>query len=106
MKTRSFKPVNKYGAKRTGHYASKREATYAAELALLKQAGQVAWWLEQVPVKLPGGIKYVADFLVCMADGRTRMVEVKGMQTAAWKLKLRLLEETRPELFAILEVVR
>lgn len=103
---RPFQPVSKYGAKRTNGYASKRESQYADELAFLKGAGQVSWWLEQVPIKLPGKAKYVADFLVCMADGRMRLVEIKGFETAAWKLKLRLLEEARPELFAILEVVR
>jgi hypothetical protein len=106
VKPRAFKPVNKYGTKRVGGYASKREAAYAAELANRKAAGEVLDWLEQVGIKLPGGSKYVADFLVFMADGTTKIVEVKGMQTDVWRMKLRLLEEARPVLFGMLEVVR
>lgn len=106
MSARAFKQVSKYRAKRTGVYASKREAEYAASLDLAKRAGHVAYWLEQVPVKLPGGLKYVCDFLVFYADGRVAFVEVKGVQTPVWKAKLRLLEESQPEVFARLEVVR
>jgi hypothetical protein len=103
---RKFRPVNKFGAKRTGEYASKREAAYAQNLAEMKAAGEIVDWLEQVPVKLPGKTRYVCDFLVINADGTVRFVEVKGMQTPVWKLKLRLLEEARPEVFARLEVVK
>lgn len=105
MRPRPFKQVNKFGAKRTNGYASKREAEYAAHLASEKAAGNILGWLEQVPIKLPGG-KYVADFLVLRLDGTVRLVEVKGVQTAVWKLKLRTLEQTAPEWFALLEVVR
>lgn len=102
---RPFKssPASKYGAKRTAGYASKREADYAS---LLRSSVEVLTWLEQVPIKLTGGVKYVADFLVFMRDGSWKLVEVKGMETPAWKLKMRLLEAERPELWAKLEVVR
>ncbi len=46
--------TSKYHAQRTGHYASKKEAAYADELALRKQAGEISFWLEQTPFKLPG----------------------------------------------------
>lgn len=101
-----FKTQPKYKAIRTGGYASKREAQYAAELERLKSNGEISGWLEQVPVKLPGGIKYVCDFMLIMADGTVKLVEIKGMETPAWKLKLRLLAECRPEIFARLEVVK
>lgn len=101
-----FRQVSKYRAKRTGGYASKRESDYAGLLAAQQSAGVVSHFLEQVPVKLPGGVKYVCDFLVFYADGRIAFVEVKGVQTPAWKLKLRLLEESQPWVFERLEVVR
>ena len=105
--TRPFRPMqNKFGAKRTNGYASKRESEFAATLTLQKQAGEVLDWLEQVPVKLPGGTKYVADFMVIMRDGSVRFVEVKGKPTEVWKLKMRQLAELRPEIFSRLEVVR
>ena len=49
-------------------YASKAEANRAAELDLMIRAGQVAWWLRQVPIDIgePGVDKpYRVDFLVC-----------------------------------------
>lgn len=105
-KTRGFKPVNKYRAKRTNGYSSKREAEYAQKLTFLKNAGVIRDWLEQVPVKLPGGSKYVVDFMVINPDGTIRFVEIKGFETPVFKLKLGLLEASRPEIFARLEIVR
>lgn len=105
---RPFRPVaNKFGAVRTNGYASKREAEYAAELALRKAAtnGDVLDWLEQVPIALPG-TKYVVDFLVLKRDGSVELVEVKGHETPAWKAKMRALAELRPELFKRLVVLR
>lgn len=100
-------PTNKYGAVRTNGYASKREAEYAAELGYRKAAlnGDVLDWLEQVPVKLPGA-KYVVDFMVLKRDGTVELVEVKGVETAAWRAKMRALAELRPELFKRLVVVK
>lgn len=106
MRRFKTKPASKYGARKTRGYASKREATYAEQLAAEKQAGTVVDWLEQVPIKLPGKSKYIVDFLVFASDGTFKFVEVKGVETEVWRLKMRLLEETRPELFARLEVVK
>lgn len=104
---RPFRPVKtKFGSRRTNGYASKRESEYAAVLQLQKQAGEVLDWLEQVPVRLPGGSKYVADFMVIARDGSVKFVEVKGMETQVWRLKMRQLAELRPEIFARLEVVK
>lgn len=102
---RNPKPRNKYGAVRTRGYASKAEANYAARLELEQRAGHVVLWLEQVPVKLPGNIKYVCDFVVLMRDGSLRFVEVKGVSTAAFKLKMKLLREAKPEIYARLEIL-
>lgn len=102
---RPFKAV-KYKAKRTSGYASKREWEYASILGAQKASGAIVDWLEQVPIKLPGDIKYVCDFLVINKDGTFRLVEIKGMETPTWKLKRRLLEESRPDLYRLLEVVR
>lgn len=99
------KVTNKYGAKHVGHYASKRESEYAAELSQLKAAGKVRAWIEQVPIRLPGGLKFVCDFLVIKSDGSVQLVEIKGMATPAFKMKMRLLQEAQPELFALLEVL-
>ncbi len=96
---------HKYKAKRTGGFASKREAEYASWLDAQKCAGQILDYLTQVPIHLPG-CKYVVDFAVVANDGTVSFVEVKGVFTEAAKVKIRLLEATRPELFARLTVVR
>lgn len=59
-------------------YASKAEARYAQQLDLRKRAGEVVMWLPQVAFPLPGGTKYVCDFMVLEADERLRFVDVKG----------------------------
>lgn len=102
------RPRHKFGAVRTEvngrTYASKAEAAYAAKLALRKRAGQVLFWLEQVPFHLTGGVKYVCDFCVFEADGNVRFVEVKGHETAVWKMKSKQVAELYPHV--TIEVVK
>lgn len=105
MKPRKAKR-SKYRNVRTNGYASKAEARYAAHLGLLKQAGKILDWLEQVPVMLPGRIRYVMDFAVIHCDGTVRFTEVKGMETRVWINKVKQLEELRPEIFKRLDIVR
>lgn len=104
---RGFVTRNKFGAVKTNGYASRLEARYADELAERKAApeGDVLAWVEQVPIKLPGGIKYVVDFVVFKRDGSWELVEVKGKATDVWKLKMRLMAEAQPELYERLIVV-
>jgi hypothetical protein len=103
---RPFKSMNKYGAKRTNGYASKRESEYAEDLRLRKLAenGDVRYWLEQVPVKLSIG-KLTIDFLVFKRDGSHQYVEVKGKETRDFKLRMIALQNERPEIWKLLEVV-
>lgn len=76
-------------------YDSKAEARYAEKLALLKASGDVLFWLEQVPFILLG-CKYRVDFQVFWAGGSVEFVEVKGMETAIWKLKMKQMTELYP----------
>ena len=103
---RPFKTRNKYGARKTNGYDSKREAEYAWTLGMRQKAenGDVLYWLEQVPVKLSVG-KYVIDFLVFKRDGTHQYVEVKGVELPAWKLKMLALQNERPDVYERLEVV-
>jgi hypothetical protein len=95
-----MRPRHKFGAVRTDvngrTYSSKLEASYAARLHAERAAGLILGWLEQVPLHLPGKTKYVLDFLVFTADGEVRAVECKGMETAVYKVKRRLVEEAFP----------
>ena len=73
-------------------FASRREAKYYTELKARKEAGEVIFFLRQVPFHLPGGVKYVADFMEFLADGSVRVVDVKGMETPTYKAKKRMVE--------------
>ena len=104
-----MKPLrHKYNAKRTElagrKYASKAEAAYAANLHARKAAGEILGWLEQVPMHIPGGVRYVLDFLVFTTSGEVVAVEVKGMETPAYKIKRALIAEHYP--WMPVEVVR
>ena len=91
---------NKYGAKATAvdgiRFASKREAAYFTELKMLQGAGEILYFLRQVPIHLPGNVRYVVDFVIFYFDGNVRYVDVKGMETAMFKLKKRQVEALYP----------
>lgn len=74
-------------------FGSKKEAAFYKKLCLLKQAGEIVLFLEQVPIRLAGGIVYRLDFLVFWNDGRCEPIEVKGFMTAVAKIKLAQAEE-------------
>ena len=52
-------------------FDSRKEARYYEQLKIRKQLGEVAYFLMQVPLRLPGGSKYVVDFLVFFAAPAT-----------------------------------
>lgn len=108
-------------------FDSKREAKYYQDLVFLKRAGDVvdidchpkfvlqpAYWkcckvVRTVPLsskcpicgkkmKKTQAITYAADFRVTYADGRVEIVDVKGMETAAFKDKRKIWEYQNPEL--------
>lgn len=95
----NLKP-HKYNAKPTEYngvrYDSKREARYAAELDAKMHAGEVVGWLRQIGLHLPGRTRYIVDFMVFYADGRVQAVDVKGMETPMWRLKMRQAQECYP----------
>lgn len=77
-------------------FSSKREARFYEELKLKKLAGEVAFFLMQVPLHFASGIRYVVDFLVFNADGTIRWIEVKGYPTPVWKMKMRMMAQEYP----------
>lgn len=87
---------HKYGAIRDEHdgfkFSSRAEGRYYLYLKACKAAGEVITFLMQTPFHLPGGVRYVADFLVFKADGTVHFIDVKGMETASFKAKRRLVE--------------
>lgn len=97
----------KYGAQPTVvdgfRFDSKAEANYYQRLKLRVAAGEVDFFLRQVPMHLPGNSRYVLDFLEfrpCTCGGctceRHRFVDVKGVQTQMFRLKKRQVEDLYP----------
>ncbi len=91
---------HKYNAKSTIYndrrYQSKREASYAKALDLKVRAGIVIFYLEQVPFRLPGKIRYLCDFEVFYSDGHIEFVDVKGFKTQVYAMKKKQTEEIYP----------
>lgn len=78
-------------------FDSKREARLYESLKARRQAGEVAFFLRQVPIHLPGGTKLVVDFLVFFTDGRPpEFLDAKGIETAVFKVKRREVEAAYP----------
>ncbi len=75
-------------------YHSKREAQFAAELDIQAMVGQIAGYRRQVPYELVVNgtqiCRYVADFVVTK-DGLESVIDVKGVETEAFRLKKRLM---------------
>ena len=77
-------------------FPSIKEAKYYNELKLRRAAGGVVFFLRQVPFHLPGGVKYVVDFVEFHGDGTVHFIDVKGMRTAMYKAKKKMVESLYP----------
>ena len=92
-----FNRRNKFNAKRVGKFDSTAESEYAGVLELLKRAGEIADYEHHPPtVLLAGCIKWRVDFLVTPNEGDDYYIEVKGMPTADYKVKLELWRNEKP----------
>lgn len=90
----------KYGNVRTetdaGMADSKAEAERWAELRLMERAGLISDLKFHTRHQLPAGIVYEDDASY-MEGGRRVVEDTKGHQTAAFKLKWRLMRECYPD---------
>lgn len=77
-------------------FPSKLQASVYGSIKLLQRAGEVHYFLREVPLHLPGGVIYRVDFLVFYADGRVRYLDAKGVETPVFKTKCRVAEATYP----------
>ncbi|MCP5244853.1 MAG: DUF1064 domain-containing protein [Burkholderiales bacterium] len=91
---------HKFNAVRTDidgiKFDSKKEAKYYGDLKLRKMAGEVLFFLRQVPFHLPGGVTYRVDFQEFHADGSVKFVDVKGMETSEFIMKKKMVEDLYP----------
>lgn len=81
-------------------FDSKREAGHAALLDQLRRATNPSErvtsikYQERMPIVVNGKkcAAYIADFVVTFKDGHEEIHEVKGMKTAVYRLKKKLVE--------------
>lgn len=93
---------SKYGNRRTESdgkkFDSKHEAKVYEELRLRCLGGEFMGLALQVAFFLPGGIKYVADFVAFLPDGGYVVMDAKSEATRrdkVYRLKKRLMKECR-----------
>jgi len=86
------KPTETDGIK----FSSKKEAKRYSNLKTLQKAGKVIFFLRQVPFHLPGGVKYICDFLIFWANGEVTIEDVKGFKTESYKAKKKMVEAIYP----------
>ena len=77
-------------------FPSKKEAARYSQLKRLQQAGEVVFFLRQVPFHLPGNVTYRLDYMVFWADETITFEDSKGMRTAIYILKLKMVEALYP----------
>lgn len=76
-------------------FDSKKEGKYYQELKLRVAAGEVIFFLRQTVFHIEGGT-YRVDFQEFHTDGTIHFVDVKGMQTAAFKKSKKQVELRYP----------
>lgn len=78
------------------YYHSQFEANYASELDWLVKSKEIKSWERQVKLDLKVNgyhiTNYYIDFIVHHFDGSRDFTELKGHETADWRLKWSLLE--------------
>lgn len=77
-------------------FQSKKEAKYFRELQARVFAGEVKYFLRQVPFELVGGVKYRVDFMEVWNDGSIHWIDVKGFKTQTYRMKRRMVEASYP----------
>ena len=77
-------------------FKSKKEARYYQELKIRQRAGEVSFFLRQVPFDLGEGVRHFLDFIEFWANGEVKFIEVKGYDTPQGKMKRKLVESMYP----------
>ncbi|MCK5787602.1 MAG: DUF1064 domain-containing protein [Chlamydiia bacterium] len=62
----------------------------------LKNINQIKFFLTQVPLRLPGKVKLILDFLVFLNDGSTIFFDAKGFETKEFIIKRKIAEDIYP----------
>ena len=97
---------NKYNARRVTvdgiSFDSRKEADYYSALKLQLRAGLIKGFCRQPRFPLTENslraVEYVSDFIVFNNDGPADIVDVKGMETDVFRLKMKQMRERFPKL--------
>lgn len=90
-------------------FDSQKEADYYCELKLLVTAGVIDGFCRQARFVVTAGddttkaTEYVTDFVIFYPDKTYKIVDVKGMKTEVFKLKMKSLKEKYPKIKIELE---
>lgn len=77
-------------------FQSKKEAAYYRQLKARMFAGEVKYFLRQVPFHLIGGVVYRCDFMEVWKDGSIHFVDPKGHRTQTFINKKKQVEASFP----------
>ena len=77
-------------------FPSRLERRYYDQLKHRQSSGEVIFFLRQVPFDLLGGVRYVCDFAVFLADGTVEFVDTKGRDTTLSAAKRKIVEDLYP----------
>jgi hypothetical protein len=77
-------------------FPSRLERRYYDELKIRQASGEVIFFLRQTPFEIGGGVKYVVDFTVFLADGTIEFVDTKGRDTKMSIAKRKIVEHLYP----------
>lgn len=104
---------SKYNAKKVRVdgilFDSRKEAEYYGSLKLLQRAGVIDGFCRQARFVTTEGdeetraTEYVADFILLFPDKTYKIVDVKGVETAVFKLKMKALKEKYPKINVVKE---
>ena len=83
------KPVTADGIR----FPSLLERDRYEQLKLLWLAGEVRWFVRQVSFDLPGGVRYVSDFVVIWANNPVTVEDAKGVLKQETRNKLKQVRE-------------
>lgn len=110
---RQTKPKSKYNSKKISvdgiTFDSQAEANYYCQLKILLKAGEIDGFCRQARFVVTEGkngekgTEYVTDFVVFLPGGKYRIIDVKGVKTDVFKLKVKCLCEKYPKLKIELE---
>ena len=90
-------------------FDSQKEADYYCQLKLLLRGGVIDGFCRQARFVITAGddgtkaVEYVTDFVIFFPDKTYKIVDVKGMETPVFKLKMKSLKEKYPKINIELE---